>query len=173
MFIKSIHGIIILETDIDLFVNDIFKSIKDKYKDLDNEMKGSEFSYKLVSKLNIRCEKVNFKEGSSYIKSPNWLRYKNATINPKVIGDINYTFAFTQHHKEIKNHFEEVSIIKPYLDLFNWMGVEYPTGVNKNNDTLIEKINSEISLVVLYADADVKVFKDDDGVEYTWVHKSL
>ena len=31
---------------------------------------------------------------SSYIESPKWLRYKNATINPKNINDRCFQYAF-------------------------------------------------------------------------------
>lgn len=48
--IYSIHGTIILETDNDVSVNDVFKSINDKYRDLNNQMKGSGFNFKFASK---------------------------------------------------------------------------------------------------------------------------
>ena len=56
--------------------------------------------------LSIRCNKVNVPKGSSYIKPLDWVRYKNATVNPKNINDrcFQYAFTLTQHHKEIKNH---------------------------------------------------------------------
>lgn len=57
-------------------------------------MKGNGFSFKFGSSLSIRCEKVNVPECSSY-KSPNWLRYKNAAINPKNIADRCFQYAFT------------------------------------------------------------------------------
>ena len=85
MFIHStFHGTITRETDSDVFV-DIFKSIENKYEDSVNQMEESRFSSKLLSKLDIRCEKVNVPKSSSFIKSPDWLRYKNATRNPKNI----------------------------------------------------------------------------------------
>ena len=56
MFIHGIHEAIILETDFDVFA-DIFKSIKNNYEELDNQMEGSELSFIFVSKLVIRCEK--------------------------------------------------------------------------------------------------------------------
>ena len=53
-----------------------------------------------------------------------------------------------------------------------WKGVEHPTGIFSY--TLSEKKNNpEITSILLYVDIDVKVFKDDDGVEYVWGHKSI
>ena len=46
-------------------------------------------------------------------------------------------FALT-HHKDIKNHPDWVSNIKPSLNLYNWAGIEYPASINKNNHTLFE-----------------------------------
>ena len=48
-------------------------------------------------------------------------------------------FALT-HHKDIKNHPDRVSNVKPSLNLYNWAGIEYPASINKNNHTLFEKI---------------------------------
>lgn len=55
MFFHEIRGRIFQETDSNVFVNDIIKSIKSK----------------LLAK------------SSSYVNWPDWLRYKNATINLK------------------------------------------------------------------------------------------
>ena len=84
------------------------------------------------------CDEVNEPKGSSYIESPKWLKYENATINPKNIdySYFQYAFALKEHHKKIKNHLERVSNIKPYLDLDNWSFIEYPTTIHKNNYTL-------------------------------------
>ena len=54
-----------------------------------------------------------------------------------------------QHHKEIKNHAEQVSNIKPFIDLFNWNYVKYSTVID-NNCVAFERKNPEIALVVLY-----------------------
>ena len=51
MFIHSIHGTITQETNFDVFFEEIFKAIKNKYEDLGNQMKGSRFIFKFVSKL--------------------------------------------------------------------------------------------------------------------------
>lgn len=92
----------ILEIDTDVFVKDIFKSIKD-YENLDNQMERSNFSFKFENKLNISCEKANVAKGLFY-KSPDWLKYKSTTINPKNVNDryFPYDFDHTQHYKKSK-----------------------------------------------------------------------
>ena len=97
--------------------------------------------------LKIRCDKVNKPKGSSYIKSPDWLRNENVTINSKTFDDrsFQYAFAFKQHHKEIENHPERVPNIKLFLNLYSWVGIEYLRNVNKRNYALFKKINLEIA----------------------------
>lgn len=62
-----------------------------------------------LSRLEIRFEKANEPNGLSYIKSPEWMRYKNAIINQKVlmIDDFSMTLCLrsNNHRKdEILNH---------------------------------------------------------------------
>ena len=69
-------------------------------------MEGGGLSFKFPSSLSIRCDKVDEPKGSSCIKTPNLLRYKNAKINQKNIDDrcLQYAFAFIQHYKKNQNH---------------------------------------------------------------------
>ena len=46
-------------------------------------MTGSGFSFNYANTLTIKCAIVNEPKGSSYIKSPDWLKCKNVTISPK------------------------------------------------------------------------------------------
>ena len=59
------------------------------------------------------------------MKSPDWLRYKNAMINPKKVDDsyFQYVFALTQRYEEIKNNGKLVSNIKTFIDVYNWNGI--------------------------------------------------
>lgn len=44
-----------------------------------------------------------------------------------------------QHYKEIKTHPEPISNIQPFIDLFNWDGIKYPTVMNNNNYAVFER----------------------------------
>ena len=46
MFIHSFHQKFMLSSSTDVLINEIFQSIKDKYEDLDKQMKGSIFSFR-------------------------------------------------------------------------------------------------------------------------------
>ena len=113
-------------------------------------------------------------KGSSNIELPKWLRYKNATMIPKNIDNkcFQYPFTLTQHHGEIKNHPENVSNIKLFLDLYNWIGIEYRTAMNKNNRTLFERNNPKISLIELYINLNLVIAKSGKG-KHAIIHKSI
>ena len=75
-----------------------------------------------------KCHKVNFKRGSSYIDSPDWIIKKKATINPKnTDGKCFFQYAATVglNYEDIKSHPEIVSNIKPFINKYNWNGINY------------------------------------------------
>ena len=44
---------------------------------------GSDFNFESIELMGYKLHKVSLKRGGSYIKSPEWLVNKRATINPK------------------------------------------------------------------------------------------
>ena len=60
-----------LETDSNLFVDNIIQSLLKEYSQIDKQMEGSRFSFTFVGSLSIRSDKVNEPKGSSYIESLN------------------------------------------------------------------------------------------------------
>ena len=46
-------------------------------------MKGSDFIFNLVELLYYKFHKVSFSCGGCHIDSPDWIKKKKATINPK------------------------------------------------------------------------------------------
>ena len=74
IFIHSINDqTIMLETDSNVFVDDIIKSYVTKYNNIDKQIEGTRFSFEFVRGLSARCDKANEPKGSSYIESPKWL----------------------------------------------------------------------------------------------------
>ena len=73
------------ETETDEIIEELFKSLLQRYQEgLEESMKGSEFIFDSVSLLHYHLQKTSLKRtGSSYIDSPEWLKNKKATINPK------------------------------------------------------------------------------------------
>ena len=50
---------------------------------LDTKMKGSSYTFESVDLLEYHLHKISLNRGSSYIKSPEWIKNKGVTINPK------------------------------------------------------------------------------------------
>ena len=96
------------------------------------------------------CHKVNFKSGGSYIGSPDWIKNKKATINPKYEDGqcFQYTVTVALNHDKIKWNPERVSNIKPFINKYNWKGINYPSKINDCKKC--EKNNSTIALNILY-----------------------
>ena len=76
--------------------------------------------------------KVNFKRGVSCIDSPDWIKKKKATINLKNTDDKCFQHAaiVALNYEEIKWNPERVSNIKPFMNKYNWKGINYPSKVD-------------------------------------------
>ena len=70
-----------------------------------------------VEVLGIHFHQIDLKRGSSYIKSPKWIKNKGATINPQNPKD-NYCFKYAitiaLNHQEINHHPERISNLIPF-----------------------------------------------------------
>ena len=79
-------------------------------KGLQEKMIGSDFIFESVDLLHYHLHKTSLKRGKSYIKSPEWLRNKGATINPKNNDDNCFQYATTValNHQNIENHPERI-----------------------------------------------------------------
>ena len=69
-------------------VNDVigklFESLRSNYQDrLETSMKGSDFIFDLVQLMHYKCHKVNFKLGSPYIHSADWVKKKKSNNKSK------------------------------------------------------------------------------------------
>ena len=73
--------------------------------------------------------KVNSRGGGSYIDSPNWIKNKKATINPKNKDDkcFEYAITITLNYEEIKKNPETASSIKPFTNKYKSKGINYPS----------------------------------------------
>ena len=81
----------------------------------------SDLVFDSVDALYYNLKKINLSRGGSYIDSPEWLKNKKTTINPKNNEDkcIEYALTVALNHQQIKNHSERISKIKPFIDQYN------------------------------------------------------
>ena len=63
-------------------IKKLFDSLKNRYQNNLQPMKGSEFLFDYVHLLYYKCYKINPNRDGSYMDSPDWIKIKKATINP-------------------------------------------------------------------------------------------
>ena len=58
------------------------------------------------------------------------------------------------NHQNIENHPERISNIKPFIDKYNWKGIDFPAGIKDWKK--FERNNKTIALNILYVPPDTK-----------------
>ena len=71
-----------ISDEADEVIKKLFHSLKNRYQNNLESMRGSEFVLDNVQLLYYKCQNINLNRGGSYIDSPDWIEKKNATINP-------------------------------------------------------------------------------------------
>ena len=119
-------------------------------------MKRSQFVFESVDLLYYSLHKISLNRGGSYIYSPEWLKNKRETINPKNKDNDYFKHATTAalNHERIKNHPERISNLMPFIDQYNWKGIEFPS--HPKDWKKFEQNNETIALNILYVPYDTK-----------------
>ena len=88
-----------------------------------------------------------------YIDSPQWLKNKKSTINPKNNDDKCFQYAVTLplNLNSIDNHPERISKIKPFINKYNWKDIPAMSKDWKRFES-----NNEIALNILYVPHNTK-----------------
>ena len=103
---------IIMGSETDEIIKGLFETLSERYQEgLEESTRGSEFIFDSVDALYYDLSKVSLSKGRSYIDSPEWLKNKKTTINPKKNDDKRFQYAFTVelNHEQIKK-----KILKEY-----------------------------------------------------------
>ena len=80
--------------------------------------------------MNYIFQKISLKRGLSFVDSPEWLKNKRATINPKNKKDnscFQYALTVVLNHQNTENHPETISKTKPFINLYNWKEIDFPS----------------------------------------------
>ena len=113
-------------------INELFKSILRRYQEnLETKMKGSSYVFERVDLLYYNLHKININRGGSYIDSPDWIKNKKATINPKNKDNGCFKYAITAalNYEEIGKDPQRISKIKPFINNFNWKDIAFPSNL--------------------------------------------
>ena len=122
-------------------------------------MRGSELIFDAVNVLHYDLNKISLSRGGSYRDSPEWLKNKKPTINPKNNDDkcFQYALAVALNHRQIKKDSQRISTIKPFIDLYNWKEIDLPS--HKKDLKKFESNNKTIAFNILYVPHNTKEIK--------------
>ena len=94
-------------------IQERYESLLQKYQErLEDSRRGSEFIFDSVDLLYYNLQKISLnRKGSSYIDSPEWLKKKKATINPKNNDDncLQCVLTVALNYQNNKNNPERIS----------------------------------------------------------------
>ena len=92
----------------------------------------------------------------SYIDSPEWLKAKGVTINPKNINNKCFKYAITValNHEKIRTNPQGISRINPFIDTFNWKDIKFPS--QSNDWKKFERNNKTTALNISYVPDNTK-----------------
>ena len=112
-------------------INEFFNTFRKRYQEgVRTKMKGSSFTFEHVDLLEHHLYKISLNRGSSYIESPDWIKSKGVTTKPKDTKDNNcfqYTITAALNYQNIDHHPERISKLKPFINNYNWKGIEFPS----------------------------------------------
>ena len=129
MHSKSDKIEIIMGSETNENIENLFDSFLQRFqKGLEESMKGSEFVFDGVNSLYYKLHKISLKRGESYADSPEWLKNKKATINPKTKDDKCFKYALTVslNLEQIGKDPQIMKKIKPFIDQYSWKEIGFP-----------------------------------------------
>ena len=139
-------------------INELFNTFCKRYQEgLESKMKGSSFTFERVDLLEYHLHKISLNGGISYIDSPEWIKNKGVTINPKNIKDNNcfqYAIIAALNYQNIDHHPERTSKLEPFINSYNWKDIEFPS--HSKDWRKFECNNKTIALNILYVPYNTK-----------------
>ena len=90
---------------------EIFSSFLHTYQQELKMIKGSDFVFKSVDLLDYKLHRVRLKIDGSYMKSPEWILHKEATIKPKNENDdecLSWSIFALNYSEITKKEFENI-----------------------------------------------------------------
>ena len=155
-------------------INRLIESFLSKYQNEEKILRnGSNFIFESVNLLTYHIHKIDLKRGKSYIKSPEWILNKRATINPKNKDNkcFQYSITVALNHQNIENHPERISNIKPFINKYNWKGIESPAGIKDWKK--FEENNKDVFINILYVPPNTKTINLAHKSKYNRKRKNL
>ena len=112
IYVWSDNRSIMWGSDTDDIIREIFRSFLHNYQKEEEIISGSEFNFESVELMDYKLHRVPLRRGESYIKSPEWLLHKGATINLKNENDDEClgwsTISALNYNEVTKKEFENI-----------------------------------------------------------------
>ena len=93
---------------------------------LKTKMRGSSSTFERIDLLEYHLHKISLNRGSSYIESPEWIKNKRVTINPKSRKDNNcfrYAIIAALNYQNINHHLERIGQLKAFINNYKWKDI--------------------------------------------------
>ena len=156
-YVKSDKEEIRFSSNTNNVITKLFNKFLNNYQKEEQILRnGKNYIFDIYLKL-YHFHEIDLKRGSSYINSPKWVKTKGVTINPIKTKDnrcLQYVVAVALNHKNIRNHPERISNIKPFINNFNWKDINFPAGIK--DWEIFERNNRNIALNILSASPNEK-----------------
>ena len=131
MHTKSANVEIMNGTDISDAINKLINSFMNGYREgLETKMKGSSYIFERIDLLEYHLDKISLNRRSSHIESPELIKNKGVTINPKNPKNNNcfqYAITASLNHQNINHNPERMSKLEPFINIYNWKDIEFPS----------------------------------------------
>ena len=148
MYSKSDNIEIMINDEADKIIEELFDSLKNRYQNYLESMKGSESVFNYVHLLYQKYHKINPNRGGSYIDSTDWMKNKKATknlINKKIKKCFQHALTVVLNHEEIKKDLQRITNTKPFINKYNWEGINFLP--EKNDWKKMRKIMQQMLLI--------------------------
>ena len=136
-------------------LGNFFNPFLQRYQEeLEEPIRGREFVFHSIDLLCYKLHKVSRNRDGSYIDSPEWLKNKKATINPKNNDDKFFQYALTVALNssciKIKSNRERISNIKTFIGQYNWKEIDFPSHRKHTGKSLNQIINQLLLISYMY-----------------------
>ena len=112
IYVWSDNVSIMQGNDTDDIIRELFRSFLHNYQEELKIIKGSKFIFESVELIDYKLHRVHLKRGGSYVKSPEWLLHKGASVNSKNKNDDEClrwsTISSLNYNKIVKKEFENI-----------------------------------------------------------------
>ena len=149
----------LMRNEADGVIDKLFESLLERYQKAKEESRkrGSKFIHENVDLLYYNLHKTSLRRSKLYIKSPEWLENKRATINLKNKKDdkcFQYVLTLALNHQNIERNYRRISKIKPFIGQGNWKDIDFPS--DKKDWKKFEQNDKKIALNVLFVPHNTK-----------------